>query len=46
MPSEQPGPVLAVIAIVALIAMAASVYVGMTAQMSAGHTAASSEPAN
>jgi hypothetical protein len=48
MPTSQPTPVLAVIAIVALIAMAGSVYVGITAQMSAGNpqpAAAASEPA-
>jgi hypothetical protein len=46
MPASQPTPVLAVIAAIALVAMAGSVYIGVTAQMSAGHPpAAASEPA-
>jgi hypothetical protein len=46
MPSSQPTPVLAVIAAIALVAMAGSVYIGVTAQMSVGHPpAAASEPA-
>jgi hypothetical protein len=47
MPASQPTPVLAVIAAIALVAMAGSVYIGVTAQMSAGQppAAAASEPA-
>lgn len=37
MPSEQPKPVLALIAVIALIAMAGSIYVGVTSQLAAGH---------
>ncbi len=47
MPASQPTPVLAVIAAIALVAMAGSVYIGVTAQMSAGQppAAAATEPA-
>ena len=44
-PSDQPKPVLVLIGVVSLLALAASLYVGITTQMSVGQPAAHAAPA-